>query len=352
MTTVYLIRHAEAEGNLYRRCHGHYDSTITERGYRQIAALAKRFEGVRVDAAYSSDLVRTQTTALAITRPRGLALHTTPELREVGVGEWEDRTWAWLARFDRERLVTFNTDTQRWHVPGGQDMADVRDRMLAALRAIVAAHPGETVAIFSHGMALRALVGTLQELTLTEIDKTGHAENTAVTKLEADGDGIRVVYRDDASHLSDELTTLRRQAWTKAEGGIEEGVWFAPDPNAAGRFNAMREDECIGAVAVDRGEDGAALIREFRLDETARGQGLGIRLVGQAISCARTLGCEEIGTVVPRDDGIALKCAVKYGFSPVRATPAAVEYRLYIGKDEGYRTARFDEAWKNVQNAP
>ena len=43
MTTIYLIRHAEAEGNLYRRAHGWYNSTITDRGYRQIAALAKRF---------------------------------------------------------------------------------------------------------------------------------------------------------------------------------------------------------------------------------------------------------------------------------------------------------------------
>ena len=40
MTTIYLIRHAEADGNLYRRAHGWYDSVITDRGYRQIAALA------------------------------------------------------------------------------------------------------------------------------------------------------------------------------------------------------------------------------------------------------------------------------------------------------------------------
>lgn len=31
-TTIYLVRHAEAEGNLGRRCHGHYDSMLTRRG--------------------------------------------------------------------------------------------------------------------------------------------------------------------------------------------------------------------------------------------------------------------------------------------------------------------------------
>ena len=44
MTTIYLVRHAEAEGNLYRIAHGHYNSCITDdRGCRQIRALAERF---------------------------------------------------------------------------------------------------------------------------------------------------------------------------------------------------------------------------------------------------------------------------------------------------------------------
>ena len=39
MTRIYLIRHAEAEGNLYRRAQGWYNGLITENGCRQIAAL-------------------------------------------------------------------------------------------------------------------------------------------------------------------------------------------------------------------------------------------------------------------------------------------------------------------------
>ena len=34
MTTIYLIRHGEAEGNLYRRIHGQFDSNITPLGKR------------------------------------------------------------------------------------------------------------------------------------------------------------------------------------------------------------------------------------------------------------------------------------------------------------------------------
>ena len=44
MTTVYLIRHAEAEGNIYRRCHGQYDALLTTRAIDQLPYLADRFD--------------------------------------------------------------------------------------------------------------------------------------------------------------------------------------------------------------------------------------------------------------------------------------------------------------------
>ena len=52
--TVYIIRHAEAEGNIYRRCHGLYDSLLTPRAYQQLPCLAKRFENVPLAAVYAS----------------------------------------------------------------------------------------------------------------------------------------------------------------------------------------------------------------------------------------------------------------------------------------------------------
>ena len=50
MTVIYLIRHAEAEGNLYRRIQGHWNGQVTPRGFRQIDALAERFRDVPIDA--------------------------------------------------------------------------------------------------------------------------------------------------------------------------------------------------------------------------------------------------------------------------------------------------------------
>ena len=48
MTTVYFVRHAEAEGNTYRRMHGQYNSLITENGVRQIEALERAVESTEL----------------------------------------------------------------------------------------------------------------------------------------------------------------------------------------------------------------------------------------------------------------------------------------------------------------
>ena len=74
MTSIYLVRHAEAEGNLYRLAQGQFDGLVTRRGYDQIRALRRRFDGVQIDAVYSSDLYRTCATASS--RTSGLSLKT------------------------------------------------------------------------------------------------------------------------------------------------------------------------------------------------------------------------------------------------------------------------------------
>ena len=167
MTTIYLVRHAEAEGNLYRIAHGHYNSCITDdRGCRQIRALAERFRDVPVDAVYASDLIRTRTTAQSIYLPKGLQLHPDPAFREICMGEWEEHCWYELLRKYPQSHHDFNHRLDRWQVPGSETAQQVLDRYLPALRRVARQHDGQTVAIFSHGAAMRIVLGTLQGLSL------------------------------------------------------------------------------------------------------------------------------------------------------------------------------------------
>lgn len=78
MTTIYLVRHAEAEGNLYRRIHGWYDALVTENGFAQMKCLEERFRDIPVDEVWSSDLYRTMTTARRCMCPRTCPSTPTP----------------------------------------------------------------------------------------------------------------------------------------------------------------------------------------------------------------------------------------------------------------------------------
>ena len=154
-TKIFLVRHAEAEGNLFRVAHGQYDSTVTPQGYRQLACLRERFREERIDAVYGSDLTRTRTTASALYVPRNLPFRPLPLLREIRLGAWEQMSWGDIQRMDPQMYIDFNKRPDLWRVRGAETFSQVRERMLSAVRQMAAECPGQTVAAASHGAALR-----------------------------------------------------------------------------------------------------------------------------------------------------------------------------------------------------
>lgn len=138
MTKIYLIRHAEAEGNLYRRIQGHWDGSITPLGLQQIDALAQRFRREHIDALYCSDLSRARATAEAITRYHDIPAVATPRLTEICMGVWEGRAWGDVEHDFPEQMRYFNTDPDRWSVPGCEPIRAVQKRMARAIEDLAA----------------------------------------------------------------------------------------------------------------------------------------------------------------------------------------------------------------------
>ena len=136
MTTIYMIRHAEAEGNLYRIVQGQHNSFITPRGHRQIACLAERFKDVQLDALYSSDLRRTVTTAGAITKYHALQMQLTERLREINLGVCEGMSFGDMYKFDPVQMDNFNNDPAQWRAPGAETFAECTERIVSAVTEI------------------------------------------------------------------------------------------------------------------------------------------------------------------------------------------------------------------------
>ncbi len=317
MTVIYLIRHAEAEGNLYRIAQGQHDSNLTDRGWRQVKALERRFEGVRIDAVYSSDLYRTRATASAIYKPRNLPLQTRKDLREIYVGDWEQRTWGDIARRTPEAMADFGSRMDCWSIPGAETPAQVLARVRAAMEEIARENPGKTVAVVSHGYAIRLLLANLQGISLRDTgEKTPTGDNTAVSLLKGDENGLRVAWQNDNSHLKTP-EFLAGEKSVRREVALEPGLWFRPreGPEAGERLAAVRAEAGLEAPLPDGGLTLEGLRREepvgllhvllgtgrivlayIRAD--CRRRGFGVQLIGQAVQRTRALGGEALSAVL------------------------------------------------------
>lgn len=310
MTAIYLVRHAEAEGNAYRRIHGQYDALITPNGLRQIEALEKRFADVDIDACYASDLYRTRKTAESVYVPKRLPLVTDARFREVNLGRWEDVPFGYLERFEAEDMYKFNHDERSWFVDGSERWQTYTDRFLRALKEVAQNHEGQTVAIFSHGCVLRGV-----QKRLSRSETVPYCDNTAVSKLIFDGGAFRFEYLNDNSHLSDEISTFARQKWWRQGGGKDYNMWFRGEGM---RFTAMLGAAQAGFVHLrdEPGETG--WIEACAMEAEFRGRALGIQLIGQAVSCFRALGKTRLAAAVEAEHTQAIRFFEKHGFAKTK----------------------------------
>lgn len=348
MTTIYLIRHAEAEGNLYRIAQGQANSILTDRGWRQVAALARRFESIQIDAVYSSDLYRTCATASAIYRPKGLTLHRCPGLREICVGVWEHKTWGEIAREEPEQLEYFTHQLHLWHAEGAETPIQVRDRVLAAVKRIAAENDGKTVAVFSHGCAIRILLATLQGIALEDLGTTPHGDNTAVSLLRGDGEHLEVVWRDDNSHLRTP-EFLAGESGSRHANALEPGLYFEPlrppqqqplldqalaesgaapgHPGQPALVGYLLDGRAVGLVRFDpdrEAERGRGWVDLFWIAEGSRRRGYGTQLLGQAVMYYRPLGRDDLRTAAPAE----MPFFSRRGFAPVEGEDGILEKNI------------------------
>ena len=153
--TIYLIRHGQTRGNLERRYTGVTDQPLCPQGR---AALAD-WRGPEAEAVYVSPLLRCRETA-AILYP-GAAQTAVPGLRETDFGAFEGHTYEELK--DSPAYQAWLDSAGQAAPPGGESREQVRQRVLAAFRAVTAGHaPGERLALVVHGGTIMTLLEALE----------------------------------------------------------------------------------------------------------------------------------------------------------------------------------------------
>ncbi len=197
-TRLYLVRHAQSEGNRGEYTGPDDDPPLSEVGREHARRLAERFARQRVDAIYSSPLRRAQETARAIAGAANLKVRTLDDLREVDLGQGQTDYEAYTeedARALKDRVV----NQPMWDsFPGSEGSAAARLRIVGAMDNVIQECDGKRVAVIVHAAVIQTYVSHVLGL---ERDFVFYPFNAGITSIRAQGDR-RVIWRlNDVAHL-------------------------------------------------------------------------------------------------------------------------------------------------------
>ncbi|KMS82616.1 MULTISPECIES: histidine phosphatase family protein [Streptomyces] len=180
-----LVRHGQTPSNL-----NHLLDTavpgpgLTPLGEAQAAALTEALAGEDIEALYASTLVRTQLTAAPLAAARGLEVIVRDGIRELSAGDLEmlpghtpegerylRTVFAWAAGDTALRM------------PGGESGEEALARYDAVVAEAAASGAG-SVAMVSHGAAIRVWTAARADNVDVTFAATHPLENTGVIILE------------------------------------------------------------------------------------------------------------------------------------------------------------------------
>lgn len=217
-TKVIIVRHCEAEGNIKRFFQGHTDGQISERGKSQLQLLAEKLRGTVIDAICSSPLSRAMATAQAVNDGRNLPIITEPRLIEINGGLLEGMPWSEFPEKYPEQAVQWNLKPWDFAAPGGETMRQVYQRISSAVLDIASENCGKTIAIATHGCAIRCLMCWAKGWPIERLNDTAWCDNTAVNIIEFDESFTpTVVCENDRSHLEHGMSAMDSQTWWRTE---------------------------------------------------------------------------------------------------------------------------------------
>ncbi len=220
VTTLYLVRHAQAQGNVEGTFQGSTDTPISENGRLQLERLAQRFLQFPIQKVYSSPLRRARQTALALNRYWQAPLRLRRGLLEIQCGDWEGRPWEELKRLEAEEYSVWQTSPHEFCARGGERMAHVYARICGAMQAIARENPGGSVAVVSHGCALRNYLCWVHGFPFEQLRRVPWMEHTGITRVDIREDGVpRLIFENDTRHLDAAMATLSKQ--NVIYGGVE-----------------------------------------------------------------------------------------------------------------------------------
>ena len=166
-TIIFLVRHGETIDNARQIMQGQTQGCLNDKGREQAAEVARRLAGEQIDAIVASDLRRAIQTAELIAQPHGLAVNTTPLLRER---DWGSFTGCYIPDLKGK--------------PWSDDIESAEkllERARAFLIYITTTYPGKRVVAVGHGIINKAILAVYGQCPMRKVQRMMNAEVRVLT---------------------------------------------------------------------------------------------------------------------------------------------------------------------------
>jgi probable phosphoglycerate mutase len=213
-THLLLVRHGESAAvdpdGSWPTVMGHGNPPLHPHGRAQAERVADRLVDEGLAAVYVTPFDRTRDTAAPLLRRLGIEADVEPDLREVHLGEWENPMTRKYFSEGHPIALRINEE-ERWDIaPGAEPHDEFGLRITDAVTRIAARHPGQIVAVFTHGGVIARL---LAEASRSRAFAFNVPDNASISHLVVDGGKWTVRRFNDIGHLSDRFVDVPDLPW-------------------------------------------------------------------------------------------------------------------------------------------
>lgn len=196
---LYLVRHAQSEGNATHTNEGWDGGALTSLGHRQAEAVGRRFADLDVNAIIHSDLTRAAQTADAIAAHHPETPYLSSEmLREWNLGVYAGTPYGTIF----ERMDSSGITRLDYPIEGGETINEFKGRVERTIEELRNEYENDTIIVVTHGGFIQNAMLYLLDLPderFAEFDP----ENTGVAYLTIENGNVTLHYQNDTSHLED-----------------------------------------------------------------------------------------------------------------------------------------------------
>ena len=209
MVKILIVRHGHSLGNEMNIITGHYDCDLSDTGYAQAKLLCDYIvQNIKVDAFYSSDLIRAVNTIKPAADALGLPINLEPDFKELGVGVWDSMLFEDLPKLFPKEFELWSKKDENFAPQGGETWREIYIRSTNGLNRLAKENENKTIVIATHGGVIKALQSYFRGVNLSEMDDLEWVSNASITEVWYENGQFKIIKNSFDDYLGKLTSSL------------------------------------------------------------------------------------------------------------------------------------------------